>query len=196
MKNQAFAERVEAMRRFNRFYTRRIGVLHDGLLHSPFPLTEARVIFELAQHERVTATELNSYLGLDPGYLSRILRRFSKRGLIDKKTSQTDGRQSWIWLTEKGMNEFKFLNARSQSEVGGMLDALPISEQKRLLTAMHTIEKLLDGPTGSRVPYILRPHQPGDMGWVVRAHGLLYSEEYGWGRVLRRPGGRHCGRIH
>ena len=173
-------QRVEAVRRFNRFYTKQIGVLHERLLRSPFPLTEARVIYELAHHEKTTATELSNELGLDAGYLSRLLRSFKKRGLIHKQPSQTDGRQNFLSLTERGQEAFAMLNARSRSEVGAMLSDFSAADQNRLVKAMHTIEGLLGAQPEHKVPYLLRPHQPGDMGWVVHRHGVLYAEEYGW----------------
>lgn len=175
------SQRVEAMRRFNRFYTRKIGVLHENLLRSPFSLAEARVIYELAQHEKTTATELGDGLGLDAGYLSRILRRFNKRGLIDKRTSETDGRQNLLWLTGRGQEAFARLNADSHDEIAAMLSGLSEEEQNRLIGAMHTIELLLGAmPEEGKVSYVLRPPQPGDMGWVVQSHGMLYAKEYGW----------------
>jgi DNA-binding MarR family transcriptional regulator/N-acetylglutamate synthase-like GNAT family acetyltransferase len=174
------SQRVEAMRRFNRFYTRQIGVLQEKLLRSPFSLAEARLIYELAQHEKTTATELCDELGMDPGYLSRILRSFKKRGLIDKRPSEIDGRQSLIWLTEQGQEAFSKLNAASQNEIVTMLTGLLEEEQNRLIDAMCTIELLLGAKPEHRVPYILRPPLPGDMGWVVHRHGVLYSQEYGW----------------
>jgi DNA-binding MarR family transcriptional regulator/N-acetylglutamate synthase-like GNAT family acetyltransferase len=173
-------QRGEAVRRFNRFYTKQIGVLHEGLLKSLFSLTEARVIYELAHHEKTTATELSNELELDPGYLSRILHSFRKRGLIDKHLSQSDGRQNLLSLTEQGQEAFAMLNARSRNEVGAMLSGLSAADQNRLVKAMHTIEGLLGARPEHNVPYLLRPHQSGDMGWVVQRHGVLYAEEYGW----------------
>ncbi len=173
-------QRVEAIRRFNRFYTRRIGVLHEGLLHSPFSLTEARVIYELAHHEAVTATELAKELGLDAGYLSRIVTGFQRRGLVDKKASQVDARQNDLSLSEKGQLEFAKLNAASRNEIGAMLSELTEADQCRLVEAMHVVEKLLGAQPETGVPYLLRPHQPGDMGWVVYRHGVIYAQEYGW----------------
>jgi DNA-binding MarR family transcriptional regulator/N-acetylglutamate synthase-like GNAT family acetyltransferase len=172
--------RIEAVRRFNRFYTKKIGVLHERLLRSPFPLTEARVIYELAHHEKTTATELSNELGLDAGYLSRLLRSFKKRGLIRKQPSQTDGRQNFLSLTERGQEAFAILNVRSRNEIGSMLSSFSGADQNRLVKAMHTIEGLLGAQPERKVPYLLRPHQPGDMGWVVHRHGVLYAEEYGW----------------
>ncbi len=173
-------QRVEAVRSFNRFYTKQIGVLHERLLRSPFSLTEARVIYELAHHEKTTATELCNELGLDAGYLSRVLRSFKKRGLVDKELSQTDGRQNLLSLTEQGQEAFAALNARSRNEVGATLSDLSEADQNRLINAMHTIEGLLGAQPEHKVPYLLRPHQSGDMGWVVHRHGVLYAEEYGW----------------
>jgi DNA-binding MarR family transcriptional regulator/GNAT superfamily N-acetyltransferase len=173
-------QRVEAVRRFNRFYTQQIGVLHEGLLKSPFSLTEARVIYELAHHEKTTATDLGNELGLDAGYLSRLLRSFQKRHLINKQASQTDGRQNLLSLTEKGQEAFAALNARSHNEVGAMLSKLSPLDQNRLVKVMHTIEGLLGAQPEHKVSYLLRPHHPGDMGWVVNRHGILYAEEYGW----------------
>lgn len=174
------SQRVEAVRRFNRFYTQQIGVLTEKLLSSPFSLTEARVIYELAHHEQTTATELGNELGLDAGYLSRILRSFKKRGLIDKQPCETDGRQSILRLTEQGQDAFATLNARSHNQIEAMLNELSTEDQNRLVEAMRAIEGLLGAQPEHKVPYILRPHQPGDMGWVVNRHGVLYAEEYGW----------------
>jgi DNA-binding MarR family transcriptional regulator/N-acetylglutamate synthase-like GNAT family acetyltransferase len=174
------SQRVEAVRHFNRFYTRQIGVVTEQYLNSPFSVTEARVIYELAHHEQTTATEIGNELGMDAGHLSRILRDFKKRGLIDKQPSETDGRQSVLRLTEKGQEAFTMLNARSHSGIEAMLNKVSTEDQNRLVEAMVAIEKLLDAQSDRKVPYILRPHQSGDMGWVVHRHGVLYAEEYGW----------------
>jgi DNA-binding MarR family transcriptional regulator/N-acetylglutamate synthase-like GNAT family acetyltransferase len=138
------------------------------------------VIYELAHHEKTTATELSNELGLDAGYLSRLLRSFKKRGLIHKQPSQADGRQNFLSLTERGQEAFAMLNVRSRSEIGAMLSHFSAVDQNRLVKAMHTIEGLLGAQPERKVPYLLRPHQPGDMGWVVHRHGVLYAEEYGW----------------
>jgi DNA-binding MarR family transcriptional regulator/GNAT superfamily N-acetyltransferase len=174
------SQRVAIVRRFNRFYTKQIGLLHEKLLRSPFSLTEARVIYELAHRETTTATELVDELGLDAGYLSRILSSFKKRRLISKVPSPADGRQSLLSLTEKGQDAFAKINAASHNEIEALLRQLPEAEQNRLSEAMRTIEGLLGAPPEQKVPYILRPPQPGDMGWVVQRHGVLYAQEYGW----------------
>ena len=180
MAESDFDQRVEAVRRFNRFYTRQIGLLQETLLKSPFSLTEARALYELAHREKPTATELARELGLDAGYLSRILRGFRKRGLIDRRPSKTDGRQSLLSLTERGQEAFARLNGDSHNEIGVLLDTLSGAKQRRLIEAIHAIEGLLGAPPEQKPPYLLRPHQTGDMGWVVHRHGVLYAQEYGY----------------
>ena len=174
-----FARRVAAVRRFTRFYTRQIGVLHEGLLDSPFSLAEARVLYELAHRETPTAAELGKDLGLDAGYLSRILRGFAKDGLLARTPSREDGRQSLLALTAKGRKAFAPLDRRSRDEVGAMLADLAPAEQARLIEAMRTVETLLGRETAPPA-YVLRPHRPGDIGWVIHRHAALYAEEYGW----------------
>jgi len=180
MASTQIAQHVEAVRRFSRYYTKQIGLLQEKILRSPFSLAEARVIYELAHHEKTTATELANELGLDPGYLSRILRDFNKRGLIDKGRSESDGRKKLLRLSENGQAAFAGINARSRREIEGSLNNLSPTDQARLVQAMQTIEALLGARPEHRVPYILRTHQPGDMGWVVHRHGILYAEEYAW----------------
>ncbi len=178
--DDAIGRRIAAVRRFNRWYTRQIGILREGFLGSPYSLTQVRVLYELANREWPTATDLSKELGLDPGYLSRILRGFERRGLIARIPSATDGRQHLLSLTARGGHAFAPLDVRQRDEIRAMLDRLSDDGQRRLVDAMHTIEGLLGaGPTPSG-PYLLRPQQPGDMGWVVNRHGVLYAQEYGW----------------
>jgi DNA-binding MarR family transcriptional regulator/N-acetylglutamate synthase-like GNAT family acetyltransferase len=172
--------RVAAMRRFSRFYTGRIGVLREGLHDSAFSLTQSRVLYELAHREAPTAAELARDLGLDAGYLSRILRAFKQRGLIARTRSDRDGRQAHLSLTPAGREAFAPLDRGSHDEVVAMLARLPDGGQARLVEAMGTIEHLLGERPAGAPPYLLRPHQPGDMGWVVSRHGALYAEEYAW----------------
>ena len=171
---------IHAVRGFNRFYTRQIGILREGLLKSPFSLAEVRVLYELAHRRQPAASELCKQLGLDPGYLSRILRGLEKRGLLRKSASQADGRQSLLGLTARGKDTFATLDARQSAEVATMLRPLPAARQSRLVQAMHVIEELLGAAPEPKTPYILRSHQPGDMGWVVHRHGVLYAQEYGY----------------
>ena len=173
---------VEAVRRFSRFYTRRIGVLHEGLLDGPLSLTEARVVYELAQVETSTAGRLGVDLGLDAGYLSRILRGFHERGLIDRRSSAADGRQTLLSLTDAGRVVYAAMDARSQTEVGAMLEQLSTADQRRLVAALASAETLLAGSAAEepRVPYVLRPPEPGDMGWIVHRQAFVYAREYGF----------------
>jgi DNA-binding MarR family transcriptional regulator/GNAT superfamily N-acetyltransferase len=174
-------ERVAIVRRFSRFYTHRIGVLHEGLLGSPLSLTEGRVIWELAQRETATATELATALGLDAGYLSRILGGFERRRLIDRRPSERDGRQSDVALTEEGRALYATIDRRSCEEIAALLGELGAAEQTHLVTALETAERLLGhGSKPAGPAYILRPHQPGDIGWIIHRQGVLYAEEYGF----------------
>jgi DNA-binding MarR family transcriptional regulator/GNAT superfamily N-acetyltransferase len=178
---QASADRISAVRRFNRFYTRQIGLLGEGLLSSQFSLTQMRTLYELAQRKQSTAAELCHALGLDPGYLSRILSAFEKNRLIEKKESAKDARQTLLALTKKGRQVFEPLNARSDEQVGSILSRLSPAKQDNLLHSMQTVESVLSpGATGGATSYVLRQHRPGYMGWVVWRHGVLYSQEYGY----------------
>jgi DNA-binding MarR family transcriptional regulator/GNAT superfamily N-acetyltransferase len=173
-------ERIGTIRQFNRFFTRQIGVLREGLLHSPYSLTEARILFELGQSNQVTASKLGRELGLDAGYLSRILARLEQQGLLEKVRSENDGRQLLLSLTAAGREAFALLDQRSREEVAEMLEDLSEEDQQHLLKAMQTIESLLSNGFKFSEPFVLRPHEPGDMGWVTHRHGVLYAQEYGW----------------
>jgi len=173
--------RVEAIRRFNRFYTRRIGALREGLLASKFTLTESRLLWEMAHRDRLTATELARELDLDAGYLSRLLRSFKERGLIKSARATEDARHQHLSLTPAGKRAFAPINARSQNDVSALLGTLAEVQQQQLLASMTSIEQLLGEPAAARArPVLLRPHRPGDMGWVIARHGALYADEYGW----------------
>ncbi len=173
-------QRVDAVRRFNRFYTRRIGVLEERLLGSRFSLTEARVIFELAHHPGTTATRLGNDLDLDAGYLSRLLAGFEEQSLLRRVPDPGDGRASLLSLTERGESTFARLDARSRQEIRTMLVELPPRSQARLLGAIATIEALLGAQPDETASYLLRQHRPGDLGYVVHRHGVVYAHEYGW----------------
>jgi DNA-binding MarR family transcriptional regulator/GNAT superfamily N-acetyltransferase len=172
-------KQVNAIRAFNRFYTRKIGVL-DGMASSPFSLAEARVLYEVANRQRPTATDIRKELGLDAGYMSRMLRDFERRKLVTRERSKTDERQRFLSLTSKGRGAFTPLDARSNRDVAAMLEGLSPTERKLLVDSVQTIRRLLGDAADAQTSYLLRPHQPGDMGWVVHRQAILYANEYGW----------------
>jgi DNA-binding MarR family transcriptional regulator/predicted N-acetyltransferase YhbS len=175
----ASPDRVAAVRAFNRFYTNVIGLLRQGLLRTPYSLTEARVIFELAQRDATELVELRRELDIDAGYVTRILARFEADGLVEKERSASDRRRHVVSLTARGRSVFAMLDRRSAEEVGAMLSRLGEAEQRRLVAAMGTIRGILE-PSRRSEPFVLRPPQAGDFGWVIQRHGELYAEEYGW----------------
>ena len=171
------ATSVAGVRHFNRFYTRQIGVLREGLLGSSLSLTEVRVLYELAHREEATATELCGELGIDPGYLSRIVRGFQKRGWLRRRKATDDARRQHLSLTREGEASFQLLNDRSSDEIRALLAPLPPGARGRLLDAMRDIERLLR-PDEAAAAWRLRTHQPGDIGWIVHRHGVLYWDEW------------------
>jgi DNA-binding MarR family transcriptional regulator/GNAT superfamily N-acetyltransferase len=170
---------IAAVRAFNRFYTRKLGVLDQHLAKSPYSLSEARVLYELAHRDELAAKEIGGELGLDPGYLSRIVQNFEDSGLITRKPLAADRRQFRLSLTAKGRQAFAKLNKASQNDVAAMLAPLSNDDGRRLTDAMTTIEHLLE-PALKRAPYLMRSHRVGDIGWVISRQGIAYAEEYGW----------------
>ncbi|WP_423199983.1 MarR family transcriptional regulator [Cupriavidus sp. H19C3] len=173
----ALSTRAESVRRFNRFYTRQIGLLHEHLLESDYSLTEARILYELAHRDGLTSSDLCRELGLNAGYVSRVIAGFEKRGLIVKKRSEADARVSELALTASGRKTFKPLNQASRKEVMALLGQLTEDQQRQLVDAMAQITGLLGESTPS---YVLRYPRPGDMGWIVCKQAELYAHEYGW----------------
>jgi len=171
-------KKIQLVRRFNRFYTKRIGLLQEGLLDTPFSLTQARVLFEIAHTPATRSATLAADLGLDPGYLSRLLESFERRKLVSRSPSDKDRRVRHLTLTEKGRAEFASLDGRSRAKIGEMLASLKPAQQQRLTGSMTAIQNLLDPPAEASI--FLRAHRPGDIGWVIERHGELYAREYGW----------------
>jgi DNA-binding MarR family transcriptional regulator/N-acetylglutamate synthase-like GNAT family acetyltransferase len=176
----ATADPVAAVRHFNRFYTRQIGLLDEGMHHSPFSLTELRVMFEIFHHPGITATGVREALALDAGYLSRILRGLRRQGLVSARAPEADRRCRTLTLTDRGLRTFEGLNARASEEVGAMLARLSGPQRRDLVRAMRGIEDLLGMPVAGSDGVGLRDPLPGELGWVVKRHGEIYTAEYGW----------------
>ncbi|MEW5686801.1 MAG: bifunctional helix-turn-helix transcriptional regulator/GNAT family N-acetyltransferase [Pseudomonadota bacterium] len=184
-------ETVAALRRFNRFYTRAIGVLDRAYLGGPYNLTEARVLYEIAQADGVTPGAICAALALDAGYLSRIVARYEKDGLVARQRSPSDGRSFVLRLTPRGRESFTALDARSAAKAQALIGDLSEAEQARVAQALDTAQALLE-PRATEAPVILRAHQPGDMGWVTEQHALIYGREYGWGVGIEAVTARIC----
>jgi len=172
-------DRVAAVRAFNRFYTARIGVLRDGLLRTPHSLTEARVLYELGQRQVTEVADLRGELDIDAGFLSRLLARLQRTGLVARERSADDARRQRVRLTDDGLAAFAELDRRSADEIGAVLDALPDDDQRRLVAAMDAVRDVLT-QAPQQNGFVLRAPHPGDLGWIVQAHGRLYVQQYGW----------------
>jgi DNA-binding MarR family transcriptional regulator/GNAT superfamily N-acetyltransferase len=184
LKSSSLASNVAAFRRFNRAYTRLIGVLDEEWQKGGYSLAEARVMYELVTRQTPTAKEIAVALGMDPAYLSRILRRFEKGSLLKRVASKRDARSAYLTLTRKGKSRFAKLNALSETQARGILTALPPTGQTELVRAINAIERLLMPSAQEQAKCVLRPHRPGDMGWVVHREGAFYAQQYGFDETL------------
>ncbi len=170
---------VARVRAFNRYYTEIVGLLREGLLDTPYSLTEARIIFELAQSDAVEVADLRRSLDLDAGYVSRLLARFERDGLITRERAEHDRRRQVARLTPRGREAFELLDSRSAGSTAALLDGLPEADRRRLLAAMDTIRAVLE-PAAPPEPFVLRPPRAGEYGWIVHRHGAVYHDEYRW----------------
>jgi DNA-binding MarR family transcriptional regulator/GNAT superfamily N-acetyltransferase len=181
---------VAAVRRFNRFYTRAIGVLEKGYLGTPYTVAEGRVLYEIAKADGITAKAIGGIAGLDAGYLSRIVARLERDGVVGRERSASDGRSTVLRLTERGREVFPPFDQRSAALVEGMIGGLSPERRARLTGAMAELEELLNAPPVG--PVVLRPHGPGDMGWITERHGVVYAREYGWNGHIEAVTARIC----
>src|ERR1019366_3545087 len=188
-------EKIQLVRRFNRFYTRRIGLLREGLLDTPFSLTQARVLFEIAHQPGTRSANLATELGLDPAYLSRLLATFERRKLVVREQSRDDRRVNHLRLTAKGRAAFTRLDALSRQQSGELLANLKSAEQQRLTDSMAAIQELLDPGAKTGPAIAIRTHRAGDIGWVVARHGEIYTSEYGWDNTFEGLVGEIAGKF-
>lgn len=177
--NDSLKDQVKAVREFNRFYTRQIGALDEGLLASPFTLTQARVLFELGTRDAVTAVEIGEVLGLDAGYLSRIIRDFESQGLLLRTPSREDGRRVSLVLTAQGKKALRVLDKDSREVTTGLLSRLSAPRRQRLVNSMKEVRHALSA-NGAAAEVVIRTHRIGDIGWAIERHGQLYADEFGW----------------
>jgi DNA-binding MarR family transcriptional regulator/GNAT superfamily N-acetyltransferase len=175
----AIEQQVDEVRGFNRFYTNVVGLLREGMVGTDLSLSEARVIFDLAQRDRTEVADLRELLGLDAGYLSRLIRRLEERGLLTRSRSAADARRQVLGLTAKGRRRYEQLDSRSAREVRALIEPLAPAERRRLVSAMAAIRAVLEPAERPRA-FVLRPPEPGDYGWIVQAHAAAYFEEYGF----------------
>jgi DNA-binding MarR family transcriptional regulator/GNAT superfamily N-acetyltransferase len=178
--NIALDGQIAAIRGFSRFYTRKLGIIEPKLLHSPFTLQEARIMYEIAHRRACTATDLTRDLGLDPGFLSRTLQALQRRQIVTRKASKDDGRVNELSLTARGRTAQAELERRSREEVGSLLASLDDTQRAAVVRAMTTIEQTLERPTEKPAAFVLRSHRPGDIGWVISSQAKAYAQEYGW----------------
>ena len=196
MTQEATAGQIEKIRRFNRFYTQRLGTLNEGLLDSPLTLTQVRVLYELAQDLDSSAVDLCRRLDLDPSYLSRILCDFSERGWVERTPSSEDARKNTITLTSAGRDVFEPLNEASRQQLEGWLKPLPEARREQLVSGMGTVMSLLEGKRETKTPMVvIRAHRPGDMGWVIERQARLYADEYGFNQEFEALVAEICARF-